>query len=81
MTEKVKMGIVGLGCRGFSLLDTILACENAEIAAVCDVYPDRVNQAFEKVCKKQEGRTLRSGISMKKKKVKNLCEKAFATCL
>ena len=35
----------------------------------------------EKVCKKKEGRTLRSGISMKKKKVKNLCEKAFATCL
>lgn len=54
MTEKVKMGIVGLGCRGFSLLDTILACENAEIAAVCDVYPDRVNRAFEKVCKKQK---------------------------
>ena len=36
---------------------------------------------LQKACKKKEGRTLRSGISMKKKKVKNLCEKAFATCL
>ena len=51
MTKKIKTGIIGLGCRGFSLLDTILACENAEIAAVCDVYPDRIDRAFEKICK------------------------------
>lgn len=50
MTKKIKTGIIGLGCRGFSLLDTILACENAEIAAVCDVYPDRIDRAFEKIC-------------------------------
>ena len=54
MTKKIKTGIIGLGCRGFSLLDTILACENAEIAAVCDVYPDRIDRAFEKICKKQK---------------------------
>lgn len=54
MTKKIKTGIIGLGCRGFSLLDTILACENAEIAAVCDVYPDRIDRAFEKICKKRK---------------------------
>ena len=44
-------------------------------------YDPTAFEAMKNIIKKKEGRTLRPGISMKKKKVKNLCEKAFATCL
>ena len=43
--RKVKVGIIGLGCRGMSLLWTLLACEEADIVAVCDVYQDRIDEA------------------------------------
>ena len=35
------MGIIGLGQRGCVLLCTVLACEEAEVTALCDVYEDR----------------------------------------
>jgi len=41
--QKTKLGVIGLGCRGINLLtDVLLLMENAEIAAVCDIYEDRV---------------------------------------
>lgn len=43
--DKVKLGIIGLGQRGKSLIDTICACEECEIVAICDVYADRVEAA------------------------------------
>ena len=43
--QKVKLGIIGLGCRGYSLLGTILATKKAEIVAVCDQYEDRAAAA------------------------------------
>ncbi|MDE5896236.1 MAG: Gfo/Idh/MocA family oxidoreductase, partial [Clostridia bacterium] len=44
--KKVKIGMVGLGQRGASLLNTLLAIEDVEIVAVCDLYEDRrVNAA------------------------------------
>ena len=51
--EKVKMGIVGLGCRGSVLIDTVMACEEAEIVAVCDKYEDRVEGAKKRVEEKK----------------------------
>ena len=39
----IKMGVIGLGGRGQGLSNTILACEEADIVAVCDLYPDRVD--------------------------------------
>ena len=42
--RKVRMGVIGLGQRGTMLIRTILACEEAEIVAICDVYEDRVEQ-------------------------------------
>ena len=33
--EKIGVGIIGLGARGLFLMDTILACEEAEIVAIC----------------------------------------------
>lgn len=43
----VKACVIGLGCRGYSLLrDVLLKNEDLEIKAVCDVYEDRVDRAL-----------------------------------
>lgn len=47
--KRIKLGIIGLGKRGFSLIKTIISCEDADIIALCDVYSDRTERAFEEV--------------------------------
>ena len=37
-SERVTVGVIGLGARGFNLLDDLLAESDAEIVAVCDVH-------------------------------------------
>ena len=54
--KKVKMGVIGLGCRGHMLIETILACEEAEVTAICDVYEDRLERSAELV-EKTRGNT------------------------
>ena len=49
--KKVKMGVIGLGCRGHMLIETILACEEAEVTAICDVYEDRLERSAELINK------------------------------
>jgi len=44
--EKIKVGIIGLGKRGTSLVGTIISTDDADIVAVCDVYEDRVKNAI-----------------------------------
>lgn len=39
--KKVKVGFIGIGSRGHGLLRTLLACEEADVVAVCDLYEDR----------------------------------------
>ncbi len=51
---KIKTGIIGLGQRGSQLLNTVLACEQAEVVALCDKYSDRLSAAVENV-KNQRG--------------------------
>lgn len=51
--DKVRMGVVGLGRRGYALLETVLECEEAEITAVCDVYEDRRDAAVKYVNEKR----------------------------
>lgn len=45
MKDTVKVGLIGLGSRGYSLIETIFACKEAQITAVCDLYEDRVEKA------------------------------------
>ena len=40
---------MGLGCRGQGLLETIFACDEARVTAVCDSYADRREEAANKV--------------------------------
>lgn len=42
--EKIKIGAVGLGQRGYSLLPLFAALPEMEIAAVCDIYEDRAER-------------------------------------
>lgn len=44
--EKLRVGIIGLGCRGYSLLkDVMLRMMDVEVTAVCDEYEDRTQAA------------------------------------
>lgn len=47
--KKVKLGVVGLGQRGISMIPTFLRIEEFDIVAVCDAYQDRVDDAAKKV--------------------------------
>ncbi len=62
MSGKIKMAMIGLGARGYGLLDTAyLEHPEAEFCAVCDVYEDRVKAAadlIEKVSGKRPFETL-----------------------
>ena len=43
--EQVRMGIIGVGGRGTSLLQDLLAIENVEVKAICDLVPEKVARA------------------------------------
>lgn len=43
--QKVKVALIGLGCRGKSLASMMNEMEEAEIVAVSDVYEDRMEEA------------------------------------
>jgi predicted dehydrogenase len=43
--ERVRLGIIGVGGRGSSLLRDLLAVENVEIKAICDLLPEKVTRA------------------------------------
>ena len=50
--KKNRIGIIGLGARGYGLLcSVILPRDNVLVTAVCDLYPDRAEQAAEAVYK------------------------------
>ena len=52
--RKVKIAIAGLGQRGGEMYKTIIATNKAEICALCDVYEDRVENAYNKIIKLQD---------------------------
>src|SRR5437763_3034923 len=43
--ERVRLGIIGVGGRGSSLLRDLLAVENVELKAICDLVPEKVARA------------------------------------
>lgn len=47
--KKVKVGVAGLGQRGLGLMNTMLACEEADIVAVCDFCEEKTILANDKV--------------------------------
>lgn len=47
--EQVRIGVIGLGCRGMGLMRNMLSMRDVTITAVCDTYEDRVEDAKKKV--------------------------------
>lgn len=48
--KTLQVGVVGLGARGQGLIEPVLLkMEDIQIAAVCDVYPDRVKNAADSI--------------------------------
>jgi predicted dehydrogenase len=43
--EIVRMGVIGMGGRGTSLLRDLLAIDNVEVNAVCDIVPEKAERA------------------------------------
>ncbi len=43
--DKVRIGIIGLGMRGPGAVERMCFIEGAEIVALCDKFPDRVESA------------------------------------
>lgn len=47
---KLKVGLIGLGCRGSGILEAdLLKIESIEVTAICDIYSDRLAKASELV--------------------------------
>ncbi|MBQ5926822.1 MAG: Gfo/Idh/MocA family oxidoreductase [Clostridia bacterium] len=51
--EKVRVGVIGIGARGVVLLHAMLACEECEVTAVCEVYDDRLQNGVDIVKEKR----------------------------
>ena len=50
--KDINIGYIGLGCRGQMLLDDIVLPQGENVAAVCDLYEDRVKKGADSVEKK-----------------------------
>ena len=51
--EKVRLGVIGFGCRSYGMTEIFLGFEDVSVLAVCDKYEDRVQNAINKVIEKK----------------------------
>lgn len=51
--DLIRLAVIGLGCRGRSLLYSSLSCGGVRIVAICDKYQDRVQMAKDLAKEKQ----------------------------
>src|ERR1039458_9660732 len=47
--QPVRLGMIGMGNRGSSLLGTLLEFPGVDIRAVCDLLPDRAQSAAQRI--------------------------------
>ena len=71
--NNVRVGLIGVGGRGSSLLGNLLDVDNVEIKALCDVVPERVEAARRRVVKK--GLPEPAGFSRNETDFENLCQR------
>lgn len=61
MKDKIRIGVVGLGGRSIGMLkDAILLMDDIVVSAICDSYPDRVQEAADMIEHKQGQRPVTS---------------------
>jgi hypothetical protein len=68
--QRVRLGIIGVGGRGSTLLENLLVVENVDIKAVCDLVPEKVAHAQKAVT--DAGRAKPLGFSKGEEDFKNL---------
>jgi len=68
--EHVRLGIIGVGGRGSSLLRDLLAVDGVEVKAICDLVPDKVAKAQKAVT--DTGQAQPAGFSKGEQDFKNL---------
>lgn len=71
--SKVRIGLIGLGMRGMDGVQRLLKVDGVEITAVCDVMPERVDEAKKLV--KDAGRKEPAGYSKGDDDWMNLCKR------
>jgi predicted dehydrogenase len=71
--EKVRVGIIGVGGRGSSLVHTLLDIEKVEIKALCDIVPERVKRSQQVVTRKGQPEPV--GYSKGETDFENLCRR------
>ena len=47
--QEIRIGFIGLGCRGYGLLKEVVLKQKEQVVAVCDVYEDRTQKAADAV--------------------------------
>jgi len=68
--ERVRLGIIGVGGRGTSLLRDLLAVDGVEVKAICDLVPEKVERAQKTVT--DAGQPMPAGFSKGDQDFKNL---------
>ena len=68
--ERVRLGIIGVGGRGTSLLQDLLAIEKVDVKAICDLVPEKVARAQKAVT--DAGQAQPAGFSEGETDFKNL---------
>ena len=43
--DKIRLGVIGYGCRSYGMTDIFHGFDDVEVVAVCDKYEDRVENA------------------------------------
>jgi len=71
--ETVRVGIIGVGARGNSLLGNLLDLNRVRVTAVCDLVPGRVEAARHRVTK--AGQPEPAGFSAGETDFENLCRR------
>jgi predicted dehydrogenase len=69
----VRVGFIGVGGRGSSLLGNLLEIDGVEIKAVCDLVPERVQKAQQRVAAR--GKAAPAGYSNGEHDFENLCRR------
>lgn len=71
--ERIRVGFVGVGARGSSLINVLLNLEAVEIRAICDIKEDKVALAQKRV--EEAGQPKPEGYSRGETDFKRLCDR------
>lgn len=71
--SRVRAGFIGVGGRGSSLMNDLLSLDGVQIKAVCDIVPERVRKAQERVITK--GQPEPAGYSKNETHFQELCRR------